>query len=174
MARRGLLITTALVMLCLFAATTVYVAAEEAAKKETANTGAGDAQSVPSEDIYRHKSNTNGTHGAKNIKVEMETVGEYTITRRGDNATIPIVMGILVIDAPGSSNMLIVINKNVGYTDYAGLRFKQEVTVNIWEDGIVEVDKEGIEVSDKKGANWISKKVKMENGKVAIVMVRKR
>lgn len=70
-----------------------------------------------------------------------------------------------------SQNITIKINQNVGHTEIAGLSFKQEVVLNIWEDGIIEVDKEGVAATDKDGASWISKKVKYE-GKQAILMVR--
>jgi hypothetical protein len=141
---------------------------------------AGCAPSVSSEDIYRHKSEYT-SHGARDLQVETSKQGSWNITNLLDKEnSAPVLIDMasgnmrFFPDALGSTNIKIVINKDVGYTDYAGLKFKQEATVNIWKDGIVEVNKEGIVVSDNNGASWISKKVKIDNSKVAIIIVRKK
>jgi len=71
-------------------------------------------------------------------------------------------------DAPGSTNVAVTIDPAVGYTEIAGLRFAQVVTLNILMDGRVEADKGGVEASDTTGARWISKNVK------PFLMVKKR
>ena len=65
------------------------------------------------------------------------------------------------------------INKEVGHTDFAGLRFQAPASINIWKDGTIEVDAEGVEVTDKLGNKWVSRKVSI-GGKRSIVMVRKQ
>ena len=75
-------------------------------------------------------------------------------------------------DALGSQDITVKINKQVGHTTFAGLEFHEEAVCNGWEDGIVEVDREGVEASDESGTVWISKEAKVE-GQVAIVMIRK-
>lgn len=75
-------------------------------------------------------------------------------------------------DAPGSQNVSVGINERVGHTEIAGLRFEQEATINVWETGVVEADREGIEATDPSGATWVSKNATVE-GKDAIVMIRK-
>jgi len=72
----------------------------------------------------------------------------------------------------GSQNVSVRINPAVGHTDVAGLRFKEEVVLNIWEDGTVEVDEEGIVASDTQGNEWISKRAKLGD-KTAVIMIRK-
>ena len=75
-------------------------------------------------------------------------------------------------DALGSRDVTVKINEQVGHTRFAGLEFRQEVVLAVWEDGIVEVDREGVEASDESGTAWISKQVEVED-EVAIIMIRK-
>jgi hypothetical protein len=75
-------------------------------------------------------------------------------------------------DALGSQDVTVKINEQVGHTRFAGLEFRQEAVLAVWEDGIVEVDREGVEASDGSGTAWISKQVQVE-GEDAIIMVRK-
>ena len=75
-------------------------------------------------------------------------------------------------DALGSQDITVKINKQIGHTTFAGLEFQEEVVCNVWEDGVVEVDREGVEASDGSGTAWISKEAKVE-GELAIVMIRK-
>jgi hypothetical protein len=65
----------------------------------------------------------------------------------------------------------VLVNKKLGYTTLAGLKFKQEAKVNIWEDGTVEVDRKGVEADDKEQIKYVSKKVKLKE-KTAFVMMR--
>ena len=54
----------------------------------------------------------------------------------------------------------------------AGLRFKDEAVIDIREDGIVMVDKEGVRATDKAGGgSYVSQAVILE-GKKVIVMVK--
>lgn len=94
------------------------------------------------------------------------------LPNQNGNVFVPILYRFFP-DAFGSRNISIKINKHIGYTMIAGLKFKQEATINIWKDGVVEVDREGIEATDESGTTWISKKVRVE-GKNAIIMVRKK
>ena len=75
-------------------------------------------------------------------------------------------------DALGSQDITVKINAQVGHTRFAGLDFRQEAVLGVWEDGIVEVDREGVEAADESGTVWISKQVEVED-EVAIVMIRK-
>lgn len=79
----------------------------------------------------------------------------------------------LIPGAAGSQNVSVKINEAIGYTEVAGLKFTQETTVNVWPDGVVEIDKQGVEVLDKSDTSWISKKVKIED-KTAVIMVKKQ
>jgi hypothetical protein len=75
-------------------------------------------------------------------------------------------------DALGSENIRILIGE-LGYTVFAGLKFTQEVIANVWEDGIVEVEKRGVIATDDEGKEWISKKIRID-GKAATVMVKNK
>jgi len=74
--------------------------------------------------------------------------------------------------APGSENVSVIINPALGYTEVAGLRFREEVTLNVWENGIVELDRENIAVSDINGQQWISKRVRIGE-ETAILLIRR-
>jgi hypothetical protein len=75
-------------------------------------------------------------------------------------------------DARNSSNVSIRVNPAIGYTEYAGLRFKKAATVAIASDGAVEVDSEGVEATDRAGQMWISRGVMIGERK-AFVMCKK-
>lgn len=132
------------------------------------------SSSVLAENIYHHESACSDT--AKDIKVETKKDGTATLTALSKTA-IPVQISssgsmLYCIDGLGSQNIQIAINKNVGYTQIPGLKFRQEAVINIWKDGIVEVDKEGIEVTGTNGIKLISKKVKI-NGNIATVLIKK-
>lgn len=74
-------------------------------------------------------------------------------------------------DALGSTNIKVAIAKGSVYTKLAGLQFQTETVLNIWQDGTVGLDNEGVEALDKSGIAWVSKKVNVE-GKEAILMVK--
>jgi len=77
----------------------------------------------------------------------------------------------MVPGAPGSENIHLVINGLVGETEVAGLSFREEVTLNVWENRVVELDKKGIVARDAKNQEWISSKVNL-NDTIAVLMVR--
>lgn len=143
--------------------------------------------SVPPEDIYRHSSEYEGSSVSENIRVETNSDGTLDITGLGDSRLVSEfslteaqdgdVENMLVFpDTLGARNIQIGINEEVGHTNVAGLRFTEEATINIWEDGTVEVAREGVEVTDKDGTTWVSKEVKLKEleDKVATVVVKKR
>ena len=83
------------------------------------------------------------------------------------------VNGKTAIDALGLCNIQVRVNEKVGETNFVGLKFKNDVLINIWKDGLIETDREGIVANDIYGVEWISKKVNID-GRQAIIMVRKR
>jgi hypothetical protein len=58
-----------------------------------------------------------------------------------------------------AKNLHIKVNKELGFTAAAGLKFKQDVILNVRKDGTVEADREGVEAEGegKKGGKFISK-----------------
>jgi hypothetical protein len=107
-----------------------------------------------------------------NIKLGKDSTLPAKLPVKGAVVFIP-AMYRFIPSATGSRNVSVKINNEVGYTEIAGLRFEQEVILNILEDGSVEVSKEGVVATDTKGSQWISKKVKHKN-KIAVIMVRKK
>jgi len=108
----------------------------------------------------------------------MDDKGSLSAKALSNDSSIPMTMDLgsgnrrYFLDALGSYNIKLVMNKNGGSLTYAGLKFTQDVTVSIWKDGIVEVDKEGVIATDKDGSTWVSKKVKLNDNKVAIIIVK--
>lgn len=137
---------------------------------------------VAPEDVYRHSSGYKGSSWAMNVRVQTQKDGTFSITalEKGRGSSVPMEFalggdpgkGRYFPDALGSKNIEVAINKDVGYTRIAGLEFTQQATLNIWKDGVVELDREGVKAKDtKNGTSWVSARVKID-GKVAIVMVR--
>jgi len=141
---------------------------------------------VPRGDIYRHHSEYKGSDGANDIQVETTKDGSLIMTAMGESSHAPAILPFdnatgnigspkWIPDALGSRNIKIVINQEVGYTEIAGLRFREEAVINIGQDGAVEVNKEGVEASDKTGNFWISKNVKIEGSdSLTTVMIKTR
>ena len=131
--------------------------------------------SAAADNLYHHESACSDV--AKDVRVLTQKDGTATITALS-KTTIPVVIGpngsmSYCIDGLGSQNIQIAIDKKVGYTYIPRLKFKQEAVINIWKDGLVEVDKEGVEVTGPNGSKLISKKVKINNEKFAIVLIKK-
>ena len=77
-------------------------------------------------------------------------------------------------DALGSENVTVAIDQEVGRTGFAGLFFEETAVFNIHPDGVVEVDREGVEATCPDGHSYVSTNVNMEEaGITGIVMVRK-
>ena len=133
-------------------------------------------------DIYKHHPEYPGAEGANDWEVETMTNGTRikALTDHSSASLIaplqadpkkPIQPQQWFIDALGSKNIKIVVNKKVGYTEYAGLKFHQSAIVNIWKDGTIEVDREGVEAVDKNKTLYLSQRRKIDE-KESIVMVQ--
>ena len=126
-------------------------------------------------DVYRHTPSLSmgilGPGGHRDIVVMTLEEGRWKVTATSDEGS----RGRFINDARGMymlgwRNIGIRIGE-IGYTDYAGLRFTQPTTVNIWDNGVVQVNREGIEVTDSTGTEWVSKRVRVD-GNIGIVFVR--
>lgn len=110
---------------------------------------------------------------SRNLTIE-ETTEERkgTAREKGEMA--------MMIDASGkikympetlnATGIQIKVNQDFGHTTYAGLKFKESCTVNIWADGTVEVDRAGVPAVDAGNARYISRLMTI-GGKEAAVMV---
>jgi hypothetical protein len=131
------------------------------------NAPAEATRTVSPEDIYHHHSELEGSEGSNDIEVRTSNDGNYAIKSMGKDSHVAMKMTMdgrilgAYPDALGSKNIKIAIDKEVGYTQIAGLKFQQEAVINIWNDGIVEVDKEGVEASDKNNTIWVSRKSRL-------------
>ena len=137
---------------------------------------------VAPENVYYHSSRYKGSERAMNVRVETQKDGNLHITgfERGNINSVPMQLEPdlpeftlrYFPDALGSRNIEVAINKGGGFTRIAGLEFTEQATLNIWKNGVVEVDREHVKAKGlKHGTSWVSERVKVD-GKVAIVMVR--
>ena len=76
-----------------------------------------------------------------------------------------------LLGAPGSTNLSVSIDPAVGGTEVAGLRFSEAVMLNVWENGIVEQNRENVSVLDIHGQRWTSKRVRIGE-RPAILLVQ--
>jgi len=141
--------------------------------------------SVEPVEVYRHIKDKSSGSPAMDLEIENSGPSSYDIKGLSDNARIPMEVslsgleagnlggGVVVVDNPGSNNIHIKINQDIGHTDYAGLRFAEKAVVNIWENGVVEVDREGLEVTENEtDETWVSRKAKV-GGKKGIVFFKR-
>jgi hypothetical protein len=113
------------------------------------------------------------------IRVEEEKAGVLTLTEVAESASV---VGITDMslkrfrqmpDALGSTNIHVAVNKKLGYTTFAGLRFRNNCVANVWRDGTVEVDNLAVTADTGNGASYVSRRVSL-NGKDAIVMAKRQ
>ena len=128
-------------------------------------------------DVYKHTPIQALNSSTRNIQVEETKKGTMSMKPLEDHKLVMI--GDLsgggmryIPDTLGATNIQIIVNKKVGYTTIAGLMFKNSCIINIWDDGTIEVDKEGIEASTEEGVAYFSKAIDINN-KNAVVMVKK-
>jgi hypothetical protein len=69
------------------------------------------------------------------------------------------VSGGHVLDAPGSKNIHIEIDEEVGSTTYAGLTFTTPCVLDILRDGTLTARKAGVTATDEVGKKWISRRI---------------
>lgn len=130
-------------------------------------------------EIYHHKPEvtTHGLSSSNDLEV-METDGHVLqIRARSDESRIASTMdvnsgrAVPLPDELNSRNIKVVVNNKLGYTTFAGLRFRHDASVNVWEDGTVEVDRKDVEAEDRMLIKYVSRKVRLK-GKTVFVMMR--
>lgn len=141
----------------------------------------GLAQDGASKGIYKFKSSYGYIASpTRNIVVEEEKKGFLEMKPKGKDASMTMVgdsslTGVRYIpDALGAKNISIVVNEKVKYTTLAGLRFRSNCMINVWQDGTIEVDKIGVFATAEKNETqtYVSKEIKIGD-RVYIVMVLK-
>lgn len=140
--------------------------------------GCSASAAISPEDVYRYTSKS-ATKPAKDLQVEQAEDGTYTLKCLVDNCSVPTSIDLMTgkatysFDGPGSTNIKVTIGQDVGSTGFAGLTWQTEALINISTDGVIDVDREGVEAPDAGGTAWISKRVRIDD-RDAIVMVRSR
>lgn len=149
---------------------------------------------------YRHRSAYQGGNCPRDLRVRTAKDGKLDVYGVGPEAYIPgtlegdgpsMLVGmqlkdrehirtggtmagkrmVLYPDAPGASNIQVAIDRDVGHTDLAGLRFTTEVTVGIRKDGTVQVSKPGVQATTPSGTHYVSRRAELR-GREVFVMVR--
>jgi hypothetical protein len=114
---------------------------------------------------------------SRNLQITEDANGNRTVTPVGKNSQVVTYRGPNgqlrgLPDALGSTGLRVVVLKpRPGYTTVAGLRFRQNVTVNIWEDGVVQVSRSGVLATGEDGTRYVSRSVTV-NKRRATVMVK--
>jgi len=128
-------------------------------------------------EVYHWVPPLRATGVSRNIQVYEEGSGKVTYTGLVDGAELfmakkPDGSNLPMPDALGSTNIRVKVNRQLGYTTLAGLRFKDDATVNINQDGTVEVTSAGIRAMGVQNNNpFVSQEI-MVDGKPVLVMVR--
>ncbi len=113
---------------------------------------------------------------SKNIQVFEKGNGVFTYTGLGKNSELFVAKGPdgrdwPMPDAPGSTNIKVVVNPRLGYTTLASLRFKDNATVHIGKDGAVYVNRAGIRATHTPSDDvYVSRELTVD-GRRAFAMV---
>lgn len=117
--------------------------------------------------------------GAKDLQVTQESEDSVRVKGTSESASIPGTIELSVtgpsvvkhyIEGLGSRNIRVVPSEGLGYTKYGGLKFASEAVVAIREDGVIEVDREGVSAKDPKDRVLVSRRVEI-GGASHILMI---
>jgi hypothetical protein len=76
------------------------------------------------------------------------------------------------LPGPGSTKIRVLVNSAIGYTTLAGLRFQDNATVNIRDDGCLQLDRLGVRAVDAHGNSFRSEIVTRPDGTTETLMVK--
>jgi serine/threonine-protein kinase len=110
---------------------------------------AGEDRTVMMFEVYHWLPPLKVSTASRNIQVVENGDATFTITGLGADSAVaagekPGGGQVALPDALGSKNVKVVVNRAPGYTTVAGLRFAEDVTMNITRDGFVEIDRPGV------------------------------
>lgn len=136
------------------------------------------ALSVAGGRIYHYRPKTDigiGT-ASRNIEVTETKDGYLKMKQATEDAKLAMIMSpsgkmTYVPDALGSEGIRVLVDKEVGFTTLAGLKFRQDCVINVWKDGTIEVDRVGVTATDDANAHYVSQEAKIKNTP-SIVMVQ--
>jgi len=86
---------------------------------------------------------------------------KISLTEKG-KGSIPTIGSDILTDLPGSKNVTIGIDTNIGSTTYVGLTFKKTCTLDILKDSTVVSHQENVIAVDKNNKIWTSNPVQLE------------
>jgi serine/threonine protein kinase len=127
-------------------------------------------------DVYRFDPQQQVDTPSRNVTVFQQDDGKMSTSVLGDDGVIGRIRSgpnavTFVPDVHGSTGLHVVVNHKLGYTTAAGLRFQQDVVMNIWDDGVVEIDKAGVQAADAKGVRYVSQQ-RTIGDRTGLVMVK--
>jgi hypothetical protein len=139
-------------------------------------TGCSNAKAGQTVYKFQPKNYPEGVGLSKNLEVEETKTGFAFKALEKDSETAMIMdmsgrIERVFPDMPGSTNIHVKVNPDIGHTTLAGLRFSKACVISIRADGTVEVDQEGLEVDTESGAKCISQKV-ADLGAIVMVEVK--
>jgi hypothetical protein len=126
-------------------------------------------------EIYHFRSRHTTGKPTRNVRIYEENDGGPHTSVLGNGVigyatTGPGVMALGVL-IPGSTDLHVAVNRKLGYTTAAGLRFLDDAIIDLLPDGIVKADRPGVRARDQAGAGYRSREVAL-GGRKTIVMVR--
>jgi hypothetical protein len=126
-------------------------------------------------EVYQYRPANGRGMPSRNIRVQDQDDGRRKTSIIGPGSVIGYVVDgaaqIYGVDVLGSTGIQVVANRKRGYTTVAGLRFRSDVVLNLWREGVVEVSRAGVTALDEDGGRYVSRAVTV-NGRNAIVMVK--
>lgn len=139
--------------------------------------GATEAAAPPAQaDIYLFKpKNAKGTP-SKKVKVLQQDNGQMSTSAIGEGGVIGfaetspgvVAFGVLI---PGSTEIHVTVNRKLGYTTVADLRFLDDAVVDLLVNGMVQVNQAGIRARHATGVLYVSQAIDI-GGRKAFVMIK--
>jgi hypothetical protein len=136
-----------------------------------------EAREPDSGDIYYYKPPFLAGKPSRNVKVYQTDAGQPGMSVLGEDGAIGwgqdggvMHLGVLI---RGSTGVRVEVNRRLGFTPAAGLRFKDNATLSVAEDGLVEVDHAGVKAVDAGGTPYVSRKVSV-SGREVVALVKTR
>ena len=137
------------------------------------------AQAPPPSDapeLFRYKAKYAKGAPSKKVKVYEQDDGKIQTSVLGDDGVIGFAQDgpnmILNVLIPGSTEIQVTVNRELGYTTVADLRFADDAIVDLPPDGTVRVQQAGIRASDAAGTQYISVPVAI-GGRNVFAMAKK-
>ncbi len=132
------------------------------------------AQQISKFEWYRFEPKQKAAFPGKSFQVECvlkdSTVKVLLTTTEETQIPCELPFAGPLLETTGSKDIFIRVNKDVGYTYFAGLLFYDSAKVSIGEDGTVEVDRAGIRAKSETGSLQLTKTFKPLLDDVSLIL----